>query len=57
MKIIIVGGLASRWLGLEPTVNRQFFMPSTASPTALDYDHDLPRPVIRLWNETRYADA
>jgi broad specificity phosphatase PhoE len=48
--------LATRWLGLEPTVNCKFFMLSTASLSALGYEHDLSRPVIRLWNETRHVD-
>ena len=48
--------LATRWLGLEPTVNCKFFMLSTASLSALGYEHDLSRPVIRLWNETRHVE-
>jgi broad specificity phosphatase PhoE len=49
--------LATSWLGLEPTVNCKFFMLSTASLSALGYEHDLSRPVIRLWNETRHVDV
>jgi probable phosphoglycerate mutase len=49
--------LATRWLGLEPTVNCKFFMLSTASLSALGYEHDLSRPVIRLWNETGHVDV
>lgn len=49
--------LATSWLGLEPTVNCRFFMLSTASLSALGYEHDLSRPVIRLWNETRHVDV
>jgi broad specificity phosphatase PhoE len=49
--------LATRWLGLEPTVNCKFFMLSTASLSALGYEHDLSRPVIRLWNETRHVET
>ena len=48
--------LATRWLGLEPTANCRFFMLSTASLSAVGYEHDLSRPVIRLWNETRHVD-
>ena len=48
--------LATRWLGLEPTVNCKFFMLSTASLSALGYEHDMSRPVIQLWNETRHVD-
>ena len=49
--------LATRWLGLEPSVNCKFFMLSTASLSALGYEHDRSRPVIRLWNETRHVEA
>jgi probable phosphoglycerate mutase len=49
--------LATRWLGLEPTVNCKFFMLSTASLSAVGYEHDLSRPVIRLWNETRHVEV
>lgn len=48
--------LASRWLGLEPTVNSRMFMLSTASLSALGYEGSLARPVIRLWNETRHVE-
>jgi broad specificity phosphatase PhoE len=49
--------LATRWLGLEPTVNGKLFMLSTASLSALGYEHDVSRPVIRLWSETRHVVA
>jgi len=48
--------LASRWLGLEPSVNSRFFMLSTASLSAFGYEHEPSRPVIRLWNETRHVE-
>jgi broad specificity phosphatase PhoE len=48
--------LATRWLGLEPSVNSKYFMLSTASLSALGYEHDRSRPVIRLWNETRHVE-
>jgi len=48
--------LAARWLGLEASVNCRFFMLSTASLSALGYEHDRSRPVIRLWNETRHVE-
>src|ERR1700752_2306268 len=47
--------LAGRWLGLEPAAGR-FFMLSTASLSALGYEHDRSQPVIRLWNETRHVN-
>ena len=49
--------LASRWLGLEPTVNSRYFMLSTSSLSALGYENDLSRPVIRFWNDTRHVDT
>jgi broad specificity phosphatase PhoE len=48
--------LASRWLGLEPTANSRYFMLSTASLSALGYENELSRPVIRFWNDTRHVD-
>ena len=49
--------LASRWLDLAPSPNARFFMLSTASLSALGYEHDLSRPVIRLWNDTHHVAA
>ena len=46
--------LAARWLGLEAGAGRHFLL-STASLSALGYEHDLSRPVIRLWNEDRHV--
>jgi broad specificity phosphatase PhoE len=48
--------VAARWLGLEPGAARYFLL-STASLSALSYEHDLSRPAIRLWNDTRPAEA
>ena len=48
--------LATRWMGLEPSPNCKFLMLSTASLSALGYEHELSRPVIRLWNETRHVE-
>src|SRR4026209_1906733 len=48
--------LAARWLGLEASVNCRFFMLSTASLSALGYEHDRSRRVIRLGNETRHVE-
>jgi probable phosphoglycerate mutase len=47
--------LAARWIGLEPTVNSMSFLLSTASLSAVGYEHDLCRPVIRLWNDTHHV--
>lgn len=49
--------LVTRWLGVEPTVNSRHFMLSTASLSALGYENDLSRPVIRFWNDTRHVDV
>jgi broad specificity phosphatase PhoE len=49
--------LAARWLGLEPTANSRHFMLSTASLSALGYEGDLSRPVIRFWNDTRHVES
>ena len=48
--------LAARWLGLEPAAGR-FFLLSTASVSALSYEHNLFEPVIRLWNDTRHVET
>jgi broad specificity phosphatase PhoE len=46
--------LAARWLGLEPGAGR-FFLLSTASLSALGYEHSRSQPVIRLWDDTRHV--
>jgi broad specificity phosphatase PhoE len=46
--------LASRWLGLEPAGGKYLLL-STASLSALGYEHDRSEPVIRLWNDTRHV--
>src|SRR5215510_12928995 len=47
--------LATRWIGLEVTVNARRFMLSTASLSAVGYENELSRPVIRLWNDTHHV--
>ena len=47
--------LAARWIGIEPTVHARSFMLSTASLSALGYENQLSRPVIRLWNDTQHV--
>lgn len=49
--------LAARWIGIEPSVHARSFMLSTASLSALGYENDLSRPVIRLWNDTHHVTA
>ena len=46
--------LAARWLGLEPGAGR-FLVLSTASLSALGYEHGLAQPVIRLWSDTSHV--
>jgi probable phosphoglycerate mutase len=46
--------LAARWLGLEPAAGSLFIL-STASLSALSYEHDVSEPVIRLWDDSRHV--
>lgn len=46
--------IAARWLGVEISTMSKYLSLSTASLSAIGYDHTLSRPVIRLWNETGY---
>jgi broad specificity phosphatase PhoE len=46
---------ATRWIGLEVTANARRFLLSTASLSAVGYDKELSRPVIRLWNDTHHV--
>jgi broad specificity phosphatase PhoE len=46
--------LAARWLGLEPAGGRYFLL-STASLSALSYEHNLSQPAIRLWDDSRHV--
>ena len=46
--------LAARWLGLEPGAGK-FFLLSTASLSALSYEHNLSQPAIRLWDDDRHV--
>jgi probable phosphoglycerate mutase len=48
--------LAARWLGLEPCCGK-FFLLSTASLSALSYEHNLTQPAIRLWDDTRHVET
>jgi broad specificity phosphatase PhoE len=45
---------AARWLKLNAVIGRCFLL-STASLSAVGYEHDLSQPVIRLWNDTRHV--
>jgi probable phosphoglycerate mutase len=48
--------LAARWLALEPAGGRYFVL-STASLSALGYEHNLSQPVIRLWDDNHHVVA
>ena len=48
--------LAARWLGLDAAFGRYFVL-STASLSALGYEHNLSEPVIRLWDDTRHVGS
>ena len=46
----------ARSLGLDAASGRYLLL-STASLSALSYEHNLAEPVIRLWNETRHVET
>src|SRR5215510_7465913 len=47
---------AVRWLGLDAAFGRYFVL-STASLSALGYEHNLSQPVIRLWDDDRHVGS
>jgi broad specificity phosphatase PhoE len=47
--------LAARWLALGPGCAGRHFVLSTASLSALSYEHSLANPVIRLWNDDHHV--
>jgi broad specificity phosphatase PhoE len=49
--------LAACWIGLEPSTTCMSFLLSTASLSAVGYEHDLSRPVIRLWNDNHHVQT
>jgi broad specificity phosphatase PhoE len=48
--------LGARWLNLEVAAGRYLLL-STASLSALGYEHNRAEPAIRLWNETRHVET
>jgi probable phosphoglycerate mutase len=49
--------LADRWLDLPPGCAGKYLLLSTASLSALGYEHNLSQPAIRLWNENHHVAA
>ena len=48
--------LSARWLGLEPAGGKYLLL-STASLSALGYEHNLFQPVIQLWNDINHVGS
>jgi broad specificity phosphatase PhoE len=48
--------LAARWIELQPAANAMSFLLSTASLSAVGYENELSKPVIRLWNDTHHVN-
>src|ERR1700684_2767027 len=49
--------LADRWLALSPGCVAKHLLVSTASLSAVSYEHTLSQPVIRLWNDNHHLAA
>ena len=49
--------LTARWLALAPGTGGKYFLLNPASLSALSYEHNLFRPVIRLWNDAHHVGA
>jgi len=47
--------IAARWLALGPGSAGRYFLLSTASLSALSYEHSFAHPVIRLWNDDHHV--
>jgi broad specificity phosphatase PhoE len=47
--------LAARWLAIAPGCAGRHLLLSTASLSALGYEHSLSRPCIRLWNDDHHV--
>ena len=49
--------LTARWLALGLPAAGKYFLLSPASLSALSYEQNLSRPVIRLWNDDHHVGA
>ena len=47
----------ARWLRLDAGCAGRYFLLSTASLSAVSYEHNLSQPVIRLWNDDHHVVA
>lgn len=47
--------LTARWLGLGAGTGGRYLLLNPASLSALSYEHNLSRPVIRLWNDDHHV--
>ena len=47
--------LAARWIGLAAEAPGRHFLLNTASLSSVGYEHNLSRPVIRLWNDDHHV--
>jgi len=46
--------LAARWIGRDASVGKNLLL-STATLSAIGYEHNLNEPVLRLWNDARHV--
>lgn len=49
----ILRALGARWLGMKPFAAKYLLL-STASLSALGYEHNLSQPIIQLWTDTNH---
>ena len=47
--------LTARWLALGAGAGGKYFLLNPASLSALSYEHNLARPVIKLWNDDHHV--
>jgi len=47
--------IADRWLGQDPGYVGRYVLLSTASLSAVGYEHNLSQPVIRFWNDDHHV--